>query len=100
MRQGDTAPVLHLQCGDKGAPVDISAATSVEIVGSLPSRLRSIVVTAPFPTDGKLTWVWELEDTEEPGKAYFTVEVTWGDGSKQTFPAQGAAEVTILKDRS
>jgi hypothetical protein len=97
LKQHDTAPTLTITCTDNGTPVDLTAAASVKVIGSL-EGLVLFSDTATGDADGVVTRPWVAEDTDTAGTVLVEVEVTWPGGAVQTFPADGYLTVLILPD--
>ena len=91
--RGDLKPDLVITLTDGDQPVDLSAATSVRIIGMRGSTLA--FDRTPTSTEGGVvTMEWLPEDTETTGRITVEVEVTWPGAKPQTFrPASNAVDV-------
>ncbi|MGI8682027.1 MAG: hypothetical protein ACR2JO_07845 [Mycobacteriales bacterium] len=88
MFRGDLLPDLQITCTDNDAPVDLTTATGIRVIGVTAGKVlfdRAVTGTA----SGLVTMVWETADTAAPGRVAVEVEVTWPGVRPQTFrPAQ------------
>jgi hypothetical protein len=104
--ENDTAPVLVRQLLDgNGDPYDLQEAAGVTITIA-PSRY-SHYYSPPTPivdrgnaavTNAALGYVsWEPQngDLSPPGTYHYIFEVTWDDGTVQTFPPNGYESLII-----
>lgn len=96
MKRGDTAPNLVLNLSDGTSPVDLSAASEIRVVIRFGAKLISRSVNGS--SNGQIVMRWEPGDLDQSGTYTGEVEVTWGDGSIQTWPAQGNFFVTVRDD--
>ena len=105
----DTAPKLRACLKDgQGDPIDLSGSTvTITVAFAMPRGtyytsprrqiiIRSeVVIVTPQTGDniGFVEWTPEPQDSEKegilspPGEFLYTFEVTYGDGGKQTIPA-------------
>jgi Rib/alpha/Esp surface antigen-like repeat protein len=102
IKQFDTSPSIgmNLQAAD-GSPVDITAALDLRFhmrpIGEagLTIDARASVIDA---AEGVVKYDWLPEDTAVPGRYEAEVEVTYTDGSVETFPNGGYEIITIVDD--
>lgn len=97
IKRGDTLPAVSVACLIDGAPVDLSAATAVKIVGRLDDELV-IERVVPGPSDGVVVINWLESETAQIGRLRIEIEVTWPDAKIQTWPGSGAVNVRIRPD--
>lgn len=89
--------VLRLLTGPDAAsltPVDLTAATSITIIGILGSR--TVMEGSPDDSsavDGEVTWYWKEDNTSVPGDMEFVVKVVWPDDKPQTFKVDGTVRI-------
>lgn len=84
----DTWPPAELVLMDGTAAVDLTGATSVEFHmapkgGAIKVNAAAEVTDAPA---GAVRYLWQPGDTDTAGAYLIDCEVTWADGSVQTFP--------------
>lgn len=105
--RGDLTPDLEITCTnrvynpatgrhDQTTPVDLTAATTVKVIGvrdGVEVFNRPVNDDAP---DGVVTMPWQPGDTDTPGQIVVEVEVTWPGGKLQTFRPQDY--VTVAPD--
>lgn len=101
IKRGDTAPAFRARCLDGSAPVDLTSASQVRL---LVKRSGSVAVSSVMTVEDQATnpgWVhhtWQVGETSAAGNFRGEVEVTWGDGTVQTFPAEGYAPIRVTDD--
>jgi hypothetical protein len=99
MKRGDTKPDLRIACTINGQdPVNLAAANQVRLIGVRPGQGRVIDTVLTGGVDGIVTYNWQPEDTEQVGRILVEVEVTWSDGTTQTFPGTGYLTVIVEED--
>jgi hypothetical protein len=91
IKQGDLEPELAVTLiGADGAPADITTATSVRLrfatTAGVELWVRDVgIVDAPT---GRVAYLWQARDTEQPGAFYAEIVVDWV-GRPQTYPPSG-----------
>jgi hypothetical protein len=102
IKRGDTSPALELQILDGEAPVQgLATASEVRLLLRANSSVAPLV-SAPMAVQNqtlKQGWVsraWQTGETDVAGSYRGEVQVTWGDGSKTTFPAAGYFTVQVV----
>jgi hypothetical protein len=98
LKQHDLAPPLRATITNAGAPVDLTPATGIKVIGSQNGALlfsRSVTGT----NQGVVTMPWQSGDTATPGLISVEIEVTWPGSppTPQTYPPSGT--LTVLVDR-
>lgn len=95
--KGDLAPNLVITCTSSSGVVDLTAATTVQVV------CRKEGATTPFFTraatgtaQGVATYTWQAGDTDTVGRLLFQVKVTWPGPKVEHFPATGYLPVDVL----
>ena len=94
-KRGDTGPALRAQLLDgndieDAVPVDLTGASSAKLVMRKPDTSvleGSMVIEAG--TSGWVSYTWGASDLALVGQHAIEVEVTWANGTVQTFPAAG-----------
>lgn len=94
MKVGDTSPAFEFQLKDENAdPVDITGFNEVRVLiydrqdGTLlvdDNTAGNVSVTDGANGIGQ--YEWQSGDTSAPGKYQAEIEVTYSDGTKETFP--------------
>jgi hypothetical protein len=104
IKRGDTSPALELQLLDGEAPVQGLATAAEARLLLRASGALTPLVSAPMTVQNqtlKQGWVsraWQTGETDAGGSYRGEVQVTWGDGSKTTFPASGYFTVVVVPD--
>lgn len=98
IKRGDRRPGVTITCLNGSTPIDLTVASSVRLIGKLGgSKIIDREVTGT--ADGKVVIeVWEVNDTATAGRLQMEVQVTWADGTIQTFPGDRYLEVEIIPD--
>lgn len=103
VKRNDTGPPVRVQvCNESnGSPQDFGAVASVSFhMTSIDGTLKvdsAAAVEAPAE-DGILRYDWAVGDTDTAGKYDAEFEVTFASGAKETYPADGFIEITIIED--
>lgn len=95
IKQGDTGPPLTITCTDNGDAVDLSAADTVKVIAD---GAATFTRTVTGSNAGVVVMPWQTTDTAALGQIQLEVEVTWQDGTIQTFPGEGFLRVTVTND--
>jgi len=94
LKQNDTKPSLSASLTQDGSVVDLTEATVKFHMGD--------VVDAAAVVSGALTGVvrydWDAEDTETAGSFPAEFEVTFSDGTIETFPNDGYLTIEIQSE--
>lgn len=98
IKAGDTAPALTVALKDGTNPLNLTAATvrfrmRPKTGGALTVDQPAAIVGNPL--DGIVKYQWQTGDTAAPGLYEVEWPVTFGNGEKQTFPADGYMEVEV-----
>lgn len=103
MKQRDTLPTFSaILQGSDGAPVILVNSSARFLMRDAKTRAvkvdRAAVITNP--TGGRIEFAWAVADTDRVGFFDAEVEVTYDDGSLETFPSQGAHRVEVVPNAS
>jgi len=102
IKQFDTSPTIgmNLQAAD-GSAVNIVNALDVRFHMRLQGELTLKVDARAGIIDaagGVVKYDWFPEDTDTPGRYEAEIEITYTDGSVETFPNGGYEIVTVVDD--
>lgn len=92
IKRGDTAPALRFALLPE--TVDLSGASVVFVMDGL-GRLPAHVIEATPPV---VQYDWQPGDTGRPGLHRAEFEVTYSDGTIETWPNAGYLLVQIVED--
>jgi len=100
IKQNDTSPSILATLKDANdVPVNLTAANvrfhMKSIGGSIKIDSAMTVITAP---EGLVRYDWVAADTDTFGTYYVEFEVTYTDGSIETFPNTGSLVVSVVKE--
>jgi len=100
IKQNDTGPVLRATLTDSdGNAVNITGASvqfhMEDLNGNLKVDAACVIVDG---TSGIVDYEWVAADTEDSGTFYVEWEVTYADGTIETFPNRGHRSVVITKE--
>lgn len=103
MKRGDTTPTFRARCLDDTTPVDLSSAASVKLLmrryGASTSALSATMVVEDQATSpGWVYRAWSPSDLSVAGEYHAEVEVTWANGTVQTFPPTGWVTIRVADD--
>ena len=102
LKQHDRRPFFLAVLKGDGLPVDLTQATSARLIATLEGASTPAitgVLTFVVPrSSGQVSYAWQTNDTSTVGSYRAEVEVTWSDGTLQTFPNAGYIPLTILPD--
>lgn len=100
IKRGDLKPDLLITCTDADGVVDLSAATTVEVVCRRDGEATPLFTRpATGAANGLATYVWQAGDTDTVGRLLFEVIVTWPGGT-QRFPAASYLPVDVEENLS
>ena len=96
IKQNDTAPIIKAYLQDEnGDAVNISGASVDFHMSDYSSTVINSPATIEDETGGLVSYTWQSEDTTEKGNYKAEFEVTFADGSIETFPNTGYIEIKI-----
>ena len=94
IKQGDTKPSLSAQLLSDGSAVDLTGATVKFHMGTIIDATATIVDAAT----GNVRYDWVTADTETAGLFRAEFEVTFSDGTVETFPNDGYLLINIIEE--
>ena len=101
IRRNDRRPILVAELSDEDGPVDLSAASAVEFhmssaIGST-AKIEA-AATVSNATEGEVTYTWVTGDTDTAGSYLAEFEVTWTDGTQESYPDPGYFLIVVSED--
>ena len=97
----DTWPPLEYTLTDKNGPIDLSPADSVQMIMTGPAgTLTANVFIDPDQSTyrGKVTYFWQIGDTDTPGTYQFLFRIVWSPTQEQRVPSIGWRSIVIEPD--
>lgn len=101
IKRGDTAPAITDTLKDsEGNVVDLTSAASLKFIMSDADGNEKVNASASFVSrsDGTVLYNWSAGDTDTVGGYRAEWQVTWSDGTVQTFPAGSYRRVKVYQD--
>ena len=102
IKQNDTKPVYEGTIKIEGTPLPL---TNTTLKFKMVDETGALLVNAAATADpdqgvnpGVFTYPWAVGDTAQAGRMFAEVEVTFLDGTVQTFPTVGYERVIIRGD--
>jgi len=108
IKQNDTSPAIETQLEDESNNAkDITGFNEIEFHMKLPASSSAKVdantstgVSATDAANGKVKYEWSSGDTDTAGRYHAEWQVTYSDGTIETFPNSDYIEVRILEELS
>ena len=105
IKRGDTAPAFEksLKTGG-GEPVNLDGFTEIDFhmrdddYNTVIDDDTSGAVSVVIATSGDVLYQWQSGDTETLGSYKAEFVVTFGDGTKQSFPRRGMYDIEVTED--
>ena len=90
IKTGDLEPALTITLSAEDDTIDVTAATSIRVIGRLDGDLEPIIdrEVDAYAVDGDtsvLTVRWQIGETVRPGYLVVDIVVTWPGGRPQRF---------------
>lgn len=104
IKQGDTSPAIKVQLSDEnGTAIDITGYQEVSFHMADPDGSTVKVdddtsggVSVTDASAGKVKYEWSAGDTDTAGVYQAEWEVTYGDGTIETFPNSGYTRILVV----
>lgn len=103
IKRNDRRPALAKTLTDSaGNPVDLTG-SSVKLIitaiatGTVKVNTAASIVNPPG-TDGKVSYAWAAGNTDTPGDYWGEFEVTFGDGTKESFPNDRHMRIRVTEE--
>lgn len=99
VKQGDTSPAIEVTLKDLNGDVINLAGASVRFHMST-KGLKALVdeqATLVDAPNGRVKYVWSPGDTDVAGEHFAEWEITYSDGSTETFPSAKYIRVQVLQ---
>lgn len=101
IKQNDTSPAMLASLQDaNSAAIDITGATvrfHMRLIGSTDVKIDASAVILN-QLNGQVRYDWDASDTDTFGAYHAEFEVTFSDGSIETFPNDEYIRVEIIDD--
>ena len=101
VKQNDTSPAIEATLQDSdGEAVNLTSATARFLMrrrGRTTAKV-SAEATITNAAAGVVQYDWDPADTDTPGQYEAEFEVTYSDGTKETFPSRGYISIVIVDD--
>jgi len=101
IKTNDTSPKLGITLQDaSGSAVDITSASArfhMKALGATDLKVDQ-VASITNASGGQVQYNWSSVDTNTSGTYYGEIEITYNDGSVETFPNNGYFTIVITKD--
>lgn len=100
IKVGDTAPALEAICKDAdGDAVSVAGATvrfHMRLLGGASTKVNALATIVDGPA-GQVKYQWQTADTDTAGNYRGEFQVTFSNGTIETFPNRGdlPLEITI-----
>ena len=101
IKRNDTSPAMLASLQDaNGDAVDITAASVRFHLRPISSQIVKVDADAVIVTaaQGEVRYNWQAADTDTIGSYQAEFEVTYSDGTIETFPNDGYIRVEIISD--
>lgn len=102
--QNDTSPSLATTLLAEGEPIDLSDATAVRFL--MEDRYERLVIDDDLSgsvrfldaSNGEVEYTFSASDTQTVGSYHAEFEVTYNNGSIETFPSNGKIDIEIVEE--
>lgn len=96
LKAGDRHPPFSATLKAGGAAVDLTGSTVLLIIrNQTTAEVDTFAMSIVSATAGTVTYEWGAGETDTAGTYDAEIEVTFGDGTKQTFPTKEYLTVEI-----
>lgn len=100
-RRNDTKPLTAELLDTNGDPVNLDGTVTFTMTGPdglTTKKVNRGSVTITSAVLGRVSYAWQSGETSTAGLFQGQFEAVYGDGTKETFPAQGSFTVQINAD--
>lgn len=94
IKRNDTSPAVEYALSTDDGPVNLTGATVKFYMGSVVDASADVLNAI----GGIVSYQWQVGDTSSYGFFNAEFEVTYSDGTKETFPNNGYISVHISPD--
>lgn len=102
LKENNTSPILRATLKDVNKTViNLTGATvqfRMKEVGGTVLKVNTSASIVGSADNGVVQYVWTSSDTNQPGSFNAEFDVTYADGSKETFPNEEFLTVVIKPD--
>lgn len=104
IKRNDTSPSIQITCQDSnGTAVDVTGASvqfHMRLAGSADGATLKVDAAGSVVSgsSGTVKYDWSASDTNTAGEYECEFEITFGDGTVETFPSSGYDRVIIDED--
>jgi uncharacterized protein YfaS (alpha-2-macroglobulin family) len=100
IKQNDTSPALLATLKDfSGVAINVTGAAIRLHMKDLSGTIKiDQAMTITNATLGLVRYDWQVGDTDTVGTYYVEFQVTYSDGSVETFPNNGNKVVSVVKE--
>jgi hypothetical protein len=99
LKRGDTSPALEFVLEPLTALTGATVRFNMRLPGASAAKVSRATAQVVSPaTDGKVRYVWQTADTDTAGDYLGEFEVTFQDGSIETFPNADEIKIHIRQD--
>lgn len=105
LKRNDTAPPISITCLEAALPKNLTGAASarlkmgtIDAAGVSTTKVDGAMTFDADRATGKVYYTWAVGDLDTAGDFKTEVEITWGDGTKQTFPEDGYLIIHVIAD--
>ena len=100
IKQNDTSPSLRASLTDSNlAPIILTGSTVKVHMKSLTGVVKlDSPMTITDAVNGVVQYNWVTGDTDTVGTYYVEFQVTYSDGSVETFPNSGNRVISVVKE--
>lgn len=100
IKQNDTSPSLQASLKDAASlPINLIGASVALHMKSVDSTLKvNSSMTVTDAENGIIRYDWQTGDTDTVGTYFVEFQVTYSDGSIETFPNNGNKIVSVVRE--
>tara|TARA_R110000782_G_scaffold106526_1_gene194765 strand:+ start:364 stop:681 length:318 start_codon:yes stop_codon:yes gene_type:complete len=100
IKQNDTSPSMQASLTDSSlSPIDLTGASVALHMNYIDGVVKiSSAMSITDATGGVVQYNWFTGDTDTVGTYYVEFQVTYSDGSIETFPNSGNRVVNVVKE--